>query len=327
MKQDMQDNIRNKGAHIQPRDAQSAKVRTAAYCRVSTEREEQEGSYEIQMNYFRDKIENNPQMELAGLYGDKGKSGMKAQSRPGLQHLIADCQAGNIDLILTKSISRFARKMADCVDLIQRFRRINVTVIFEREGLRTDNMKSDLFLNILAALAQEESNSISQNVMRCHEQYASEGRPFGRVTYGYYRSGEKAWQINPDEARRVKTAFFMAAEGHSYPEILDALNVIEKKENTGDVWLQKRVRNMLRNVAYLGDYYSHGTVCLSPGHQVVNRGYRDRYYIEEHHEPLISRALFDRVQRMFDSGILISYMPLTPKKMEILRDDSWRAGA
>ena len=217
--------------------------------------------------------------------------------------------------------------MADCVDLIQRFRRINVTVIFEREGLRTDNMKSDLFLNILAALAQEESNSISQNVMRCHEQYASEGRPFGRVTYGYYRSGEKAWQINPDEARRVKTAFFMAAEGHSYPEILDALNVIEKKENTGDVWLQKRVRNMLRNVAYLGDYYSHGTVCLSPGHQVVNRGYRDRYYIEEHHEPLISRALFDRVQRMFDSGILISYMPLTPKKMEILRDDSWRAGA
>ena len=168
MKQDMQDNIRNKGAHIQPRDAQSAKVRTAAYCRVSTEREEQEGSYEIQMNYFRDKIENNPQMELTGLYGDKGKSGMKAQSRPGLQHLIADCQAGNIDLILTKSISRFARKMADCVDLIQRFRRINVTVIFEREGLRTDNMKSDLFLNILAALAQEESNSISQNVMRCH---------------------------------------------------------------------------------------------------------------------------------------------------------------
>lgn len=94
MKQDMQDNIRNKGAHIQPRDAQSAKVRTAAYCRVSTEREEQEGSYEIQMNYFRDKIENDPQMELAGLYGDKGKSGMKTKSRPGLQRLIADCPSG-----------------------------------------------------------------------------------------------------------------------------------------------------------------------------------------------------------------------------------------
>lgn len=303
---------------------ESTKVRTAAYCRVSTEQEEQEGSFDIQMDYFRDKIKSDPNMELVGVYGDRGKSGLKSRNRPGLQQLIADCEAGKIDLILTKSISRFARSMADCVDLIQKLRTNHVPVFFEREGLQTGSLKSDLFLNILAALAQEESLSISQNVTHSHEQYASEGRPFGRVPYGYFGSGSMVWQVNPDEANRVMTAFSMAAEGHIYPEILDTLNRMEAQARTGVVWQQKRVRYMLRNVAYLGDYHSHATVCLTPGHQVVNRGYRNRYYIEGHHEPLVSKALFDRVQRMLDSGTLISYMPMTPGKMELLQDNSWR---
>lgn len=282
------------------------KLRTAAYCRVSTELDAQEGSYEIQMSFFRDKIQRNPKMELVGLYGDKGRSGLKVKSRGGLQRLLADCEAGKIDLILTKSISRFARSMADCVDLIQKLRSLHVTIYFEREGLQTNTMKSDLFLNIFAALAQEESHSISQNMIRSHEQYAAEGRPFGRVTYGYCHSGGDIWQINQEEARRVRLAFSMAADEHTYSEILEALNGIETQQNTGVVWLQKRLRYMLRNTAYLGDYYSHGTVCLTPGHQVVNRGYRTRYYIESHHEPLISNTIFERVQRMVDSGILIS---------------------
>lgn len=279
------------------------KLRTAAYCRVSTRLEEQEGSYEIQMRFFRDTIARNPHMELVGLYGDKGKSGLNAKHRGGLQMLLADCEAGKIDLILTKSISRFARSMADCVDLIQKLRALHVTVYFEREGLQTGTAKSDLFLHILAALAQEESHSISQNVRRSHEQYASQGRPFGRVAYGYCRSGASVWQIEPEEARRVRLAFSMAAEGHRYSAILEALNRMEAQEHTGVVWRQKRVRNMLRNVAYLGDYYSHGTVCLTPGHPVVNRGYRNRYYIEGHHAPLVSRAMYERVQRMLGGDI------------------------
>lgn len=313
--------------HIEKEGVQSereVRLRTAAYCRVSTALEEQEGSYEMQMRYYREKIEGSPSLKLAGLYGDRGKSGLKLEGRPGLQQLMLDCEAGKIDLILTKSISRFARSMADCVELIQRLRALDVTVFFEREGLQTDNRRIDLFMNIFAALAQEESNSISQNMIRSHEQYASRGQPFGRVTYGYCRSGEKVWQIEPDEARRVKMAFRMAAEGQSYPEILAALNALEQQEGTGVVWLQRRVRHMLRNVAYLGDYYSHGTVCLTPGHQVVNRGYRNRYYIEEHHAPLVSQPVFDRVQRMFHSGLLISYMPITEGRMQLLQDERWR---
>lgn len=301
-------------------------LRVAAYCRVSTELDEQEGSYDTQMSHYREKIENAPDMELVGVYGDKGKSGLKAGSRPGLQRLLAECREGKVDMILTKSISRFARSMADCVELINQLRTLKVTVFFEKEGLRTDNRKSDLVLNILAALAQEESNSISQNMIRSHEQYVSEGRPNGRVTYGYTRV-DGTWKINPLEARRVQTAFCMAAEGQTYKEILAGLNAVEQEENTGVVWLQRRVKNMLRNVSYLGDYYSHGTVCLSPGHQVVNRGYRDRYYIEEHHDPLVSREVFDRVQRMLDNGYLASYMPMTEEKMRAIRDNSWRKGA
>lgn len=282
------------------------KLRTAAYCRVSTDLAEQEDSYEAQLRYYHSRIGRSPTMELVGLYGDKGKSGLKTSNRSGLQQLLSDCAAGKIDLILTKSVSRFARNMADCVDLITRLRGQDINIIFEREGLQTCNRKNDLLLSILAALAQAESHSISQNVIRSHEQYAAEGRPFGRIAYGYFHSGAQAWQIHPDEARRVRCAFSMAAEGFCYADILAVLNGMEHQEGTGLIWQQRRVRRMLRHVAYRGDYYSHATVCLSPGHQVVNRGYRDRYYIEAHHAPLVSPQQFEQVQQLLDAGLLDS---------------------
>ena len=164
-------------------------------------------------------------------------------------------------------------------------------------------------------------------MIRSYEQHVSEGCPCGRVAYGYARAEDGSWKVNPAQAQRVRTAFRMAAEGRSYQEILTALNSIERQEGSGVIWLQRRVKYMLRNVAYQGDYYSHGTVCLTPGHQVVNRGYRDRYYIEEHHEPLVSRAMFERVQRMLDAGLLISYAPMTEEKRKMLRDDRWKQSA
>ncbi len=314
----MQSDIRKTDEH---------KLRVAAYCRVSTDLEEQEGSFETQVRHYREKIGKDPDMELVDIYGDKGKSGLRLSRRPELQRLLRDCKAGKIDLILTKSISRFARSMADCVELIRRLREWNVTILFEREGLRTDDRKCELVIHILAAMAQEESHSISQNMVRSHEQHASVGRPCGSVTYGYARAEDGSWQVNPAQAHRVRTAFHMAAEGRSYPEIVTALNDIERQEDTGVIWRQKRLRYLLRNVVYQGDYYSHATICITPGHRVVNRGYRDRYYIEEHHEPLVSRALFERVQRMLDGGHLISYMPMTVEKIKLMQDESWRGSA
>lgn len=302
-------------------------IRTAAYVRVSTMQEEQEGSYDIQAEYFTEKIKNNPGMTLVGIYGDRGKSGLKTKGRDGLARLLADCEAGKIDLILTKSISRFSRNMADCAEIIRNLRSIGVNIFFEKENLNSKDAKCDLILNIFAAMAQEESNSLSQNATRAHVQYASEGRPFGRVAYGYYDAGDHTWLIQEQEAERVRLAFQLASEGKNYTEILAALNALEKRKGTNVKWTQRRLSDLLKNEVYMGNYFSHKNVCLVPGKMVKNRGYRDRYHIEEHHEPIVSKELFDWVQSVNQRGLLLSYRNHTEEDKIFLNSRNTRVTA
>ena len=267
------------------------KIKTAAYCRVSTDKEAQEGSYELQEQYFTELITSNPAMELVGIYGDKGRSGLKRAGRPGLQRLLEDCRAGKVQLILTKSISRFARNMAECAEMIRELRSLGVNILFEDQDIDSQDTAGDLVLNIFAAIAEEESHSISQHALMAHEQYVLEGRPYGRISYGYKNGGNHKWIINEDEAPLVRKAFEMADAGRSYAEIRRALD-----EMSDIIWSQSRLRYLLTNVVYKGDYYSHKTICIVPGRQVRNNGYRDRIYIEEHHEAIVSPELFERVQ-------------------------------
>jgi len=267
------------------------KIKTAAYCRVSTDMETQEGSYELQEQYFKDLIESNPTMELVDIYGDKGRSGLKKEGRPGLQRLLDDCRAGKVNLILTKSISRFARNMAECAEMIRELNSLGVNVLFEEQNLNSSDEKSALILNIFAAFAEEESRSISRHTLMAHEQYTLEGRPFGRISFGYKNGGDHKWVIDEEEAPLVRKAFEMADEGKTNAEIRKALNEM------GDItWSRNRLKYLLSNVVYKGDYHSHRTICIVPGKQVENKGFRDRIYIEEHHEPIVSPELFDRVQ-------------------------------
>ena len=275
------------------------KIKTAAYCRVSTDKEAQDGSYELQVSYFTELITSNPDMELVGIYGDKGRSGLKKVGRPGLQRLLEDCRAGKVQLILTKSISRFARNMAECAEMIRELRKLGVNVLFEEQGLDSQDTAGDLALNIFAAIAEEESHSISQHALMAHEQYVLEGRPFGRISYGYKNGGNHQWVINEDEAPLVRKAFEMADAGRSYAEIRRTLN-----EMSNITWRQSRLKYLLTNVVYKGDYYSHKTICIVPGQQVENKGYRDRIYIEEHHEAIVSPELFDRVQERIAGGAM-----------------------
>jgi DNA invertase Pin-like site-specific DNA recombinase len=293
------------------------KLKTAAYCRVSTDMETQEGSYELQVAYFTDLINANPTMELVGIYGDKGKSGLKISGRPGLQKLMDDSRAGKINLILTKSISRFARNMADCAAMVRELRDLGVNIIFEEQNLNTQDEKSILVLNILAAIAEEESHSISQHALLAHEQYTLEGRPFGAIAFGYKNGGDNKWIINEEEAPRVRKAFELAAQGKCYRDIQKALDAME----TGDYkWPQSRVRRMLTNVVYKGDYFARNqTVCLVPGKQVANRDYKDRIYIEEHHEAIISPEQFDWVQEIISRGILYSRRRLSKEDVAFLK--------
>ena len=278
-------------------------VKTAAYCRVSTEKEVQEGSYEIQVTYFTNLIESDPNMVFAGIYGDKGKSGLRADTRPGLQQLLEDCRAGKIEQILSKSISRFARNMGECAEMVRELRNLGINIIFEKEKLDTADDRCDLILNILSAIAQEESHSISQNVIRSREQHVLQGKPLGKAPFGYRNTENHRWVIHKEEAQKVKKAFEMAGKGKNYTEIRLALDRMEKDYK----WSQQRVRYMLTNPVYKGDYYSHKTVCLVPGKSVRNKGYRDRYYIKGHHKAIVSPELFDRVQELVENGELLTH--------------------
>lgn len=313
-------NIEVETLHYEPQRAAQVNpnsvLRVAAYCRVSTDKEEQEGSYEMQESYFADKIISNPSMTLVGIYGDKGKSGLKTAGRPGLQRLMEDCRNGRIDLVMTKSISRFARNMSDCAEMIRELRSLGVDILFEKENVNSHSTSCDLILNIFSAIAQEESHSISQHSIRSHEQYTLEGRPFGKVSFGYRNAGENRWEINEEEAVKVRTAFQMAGQGQCYAEILKAL---DEMETDGYQWKQKRLKYMLTNPVYKGDYYSHGTVCLVPGKPIPNKGYRDRFYIKGHHEGIVTAEEWERVQRIVERGILVSYRNLSEEDMAFLK--------
>lgn len=279
--------------------------RTAVYCRVSTDMEMQEGSFALQQAYYRDYISARPDLILTEIYGDRGCTG-RSINRPAFRRMLADCEQGQIDLILTKSISRFARNVGDCVAVVRRLRAMGVPVVFEKEGINTMEGQGELLLTILAALAQEESNSLSQNILWANEQHNASGRPHFKPSYGYRKERRDwIWQIDEAAARRVCCAFARAAEGVCYREIRRELNAMEAAEHTGLEWTLRRLKYTLTNISYTGDCLTNKNVARgwSRGSR-PNLGEKPQYLIEDHHAPLVSRATFDQVQRNMAAGLL-----------------------
>jgi DNA invertase Pin-like site-specific DNA recombinase len=307
----------------------SAVRRAAVYCRVSTELEIQEGSFELQKAYYTEKIANDPTLELVGVYGDYGKSGTSTYKRPEFCRMMKDCVEGRIDVIYTKSISRFSRNLADCVEAVRILKKHGVAVIFEKENLNTMDGSSELLLSILTTIAQEESNSISQNMRWTLQKMHEKGTPTGKVSYGYRRvMPENIWVIDEAEARRVRVAFDSAAEGQSYMSVLDRLNELEEAEGSDFRWMrQERLHYLLKNVSYIGDVLTDRSYSNGPGHRYLkrNRGERDQFYIEEHHEPIVNKNVFDRVQLLIGRGLLNSQRRhYTEEERAILADTSWK---
>ena len=294
------------------------KKRVAAYCRVSTAMEEQEGSYETQVSYYRNLITSNPQYTLVEVYGDQGASGRTVRHRPEFQRMIQDCEAGKIDLILSKSISRFARNLPDCVSIIRKLCKLGVGVYFEKEALDTLAPNTELLLNCLAAIAEEESTSIGQNLRWAHDKRNEAGKPCRLTPYGYRKDADKDWVIEPSEARRVVLAFGMANRGECYHAIREALNALETEENTGRIWKQGTIGFIFRNEAYCGDiltnkYYS------AAGHRMKkNNGERQQFYIEGHHPALVPRAVFERVNELMDRKLLWKNRKKTDEEIRFL---------
>ena len=285
------------------------KLRTAAYCRVSTASDTQDGSFEVQCAYYEKLIRDDPTMEFVGVYGDHGKSGRSMRGRKELNRLIRDCEAGKVDLVLTKSISRFARNMLECVNTIRQLSELGVAVRFEKENLDTQTMGGELMLGILATIAQEESNSISQNINWSRQKHVEKGQPWDVARYGYVSVGkEHRWEVVEHEAEAVRQAFYMAGMCHTYGEIAEELTRMEAEDGNGRVWNKTPIVNLLRSETYIGNYLSNKECRIvdekGQVKRVKNKGYVEQVLIEGHHPALVSKELYEVVQELLDNKTL-----------------------
>lgn len=276
-------------------------MRVAAYCRVSTLQEQQETSYDAQVNYYREKIENNPSWKLAGIYADDGKSATSTKNRSNFQAMIEDCMAGKIDMVITKSISRFARNTVDSLMNIRKLKEKNIAVFFEKEGINTLDGSGELLVTILSSQAQEESRNISEN---CHWGIVRKFES-GKVIVnhskflGYTKDKDGNLVIIPEEADLVRRIFRLFLEGNSsykIKRILEADGILTVTGKT--VWQATVIDKMLSNEKYMGDALMQKTYTVDflTKKKVINKSIVPQYYIEDNHEAIIPKELYQRVQ-------------------------------
>ena len=275
-----------------------SKLRVCAYCRVSTLRETQASSIDSQSNHYEEHIKSNPEWVYAGIYIEEGVTGTKTEVRPELQRLLNDCRAHKIDLILTKSISRFARNTTDCLELVRHLTSLGINIWFEKENIHTDSMSSDFLLSIFACLAEEESHSISSNVKWSIRKKFEDGSykqalaPFG------YEWKDKMLVVSERESEIVKLIFRMALSGSGYYTIANFLNNKKIPGPTGKEWSPNEVSLILSNLVYTGDILLQKTFVDESFRQKKNQGEMDQYLVDEHHEAIISKEEFESVQEL-----------------------------
>ena len=279
----------------------SHKQRVAAYCRVSTDSEEQLNSYEAQKAYYTQRIEENPEWEMAGVFADEGLSGVSMKKRKEFNRMIAACKRGRIDLILTKSLSRFARNTVDCLETVRTLKANGIGVIFEKENINTLTESSEFLITLFSGFAQAESESLSKNVT-WGKQKSMEA---GNVTFQYkkllgYRKGPDGQpEIVTEEAETIRRIYHRYLEGASLGDIKEELEAdgIPTAEAV-KAWSRQVIRNILTNEKYIGDALlqkTYVTDCISKK-VVKNQGDRPMYYIKNHHEAIIPKVIFQRVQ-------------------------------
>ena len=282
---------------IEPAAARPAakRIRVAAYCRVSTGMDDQLVSLETQKNHYETLIGGNPDWEYAGLYYDEGISGTSKEKRPALQRLIADCENGRIDRIMTKSLSRFARNTTDCLELTRKLLELGVTIFFEKENLDTGSMESELLLSIMSSIAESESVSISENEKWSIRHRFEDGTfKIGYAPFGYdSRDGEMV--VNVEEAQWVRWIFSQALGGKSSGAIARELNDRKVPSRRGGQWTATTIRGILTNEKYIGACLFQKTYSDFRFKRHRNNGERDQFYAEGHHEPIISREDFEAV--------------------------------
>ncbi len=270
------------------------KIRVAAYCRVSTASEEQLVSLAAQKAHYENYIKSNDDWEFAGLYYDEGISGTKKEKRDGLLAMVAACERGTIDFVITKSISRFARNTTDCLELVRKLLDLNIYIYFEKENINTGSMESELMLSILSGLAESESVSISENEKWGIKRRFQNGTfIISYPPYGY-ANVEGKMVIVPEQAEIVKQIFADTLAGKSTHAIADELNKRGVATKRGGHWTPGTVNGIIGNEKYTGDVLFQKTYTDSSFNRHQNRGEVDQYLMQDHHEAIISREEFER---------------------------------
>lgn len=324
-----------------------AKKRVAVYARVSTDDPNQTSSYELQKNHYEDMVNRRVNWELVDIYADEGISGTSLQHRDSFLRMIKDCQEGKIDLIVTKSVSRFARNIIDCIGYVRQLKAAEppIGVFFETENIYTLDENSEMSLAFIATLAQEESHTKSEIMNSSIEMRFKRGIFLTPVLLGYDKDENGDLVINEEEAKTVRLIFFSYLYGFSAQKIADALTQLERLTKRGNqMWTAQSVLQILSNERYCGDILARKT--FTPNYlnhkSKKNRHDRNQYRQRDHHEGIISREDFFAVQKLIrnakygnrgyfpemhviQSGILCGYVTVHPKWAGFTVDDYYAA--
>ena len=329
------------------KEEERPKLRVAAYCRVSTDSDEQATSYEAQVEHYTEFIKKNPEWEFAGIFADDGISGTNTKKREDFNRMIEECMNGSIDMIITKSISRFARNTLDCLKFIRQLKEKNIPVYFEKENINTMDAKGEVLITIMASLAQQESQSLSQNVKLGIQYRYQQGHV--QVNHnrflGYTKDENGQLIIEEEEAKVVKRIYREYLEGASLQEIGKGLEADGILTGAGKKkWRPETVQKILRNEKYIGDALQQKTYTVDflNKKRVKNTGIMPQYYVEGSHEPIIPRDIYMRVQeemlrranlhsgqerkkRVYSSKYALSSIVYCSKCGEIYRRIQWNA--
>ena len=286
------------------------KLRVAAYCRVSTDSDEQATSYDAQVEHYTEFIQKNPEWEFAGIYADDGISGTNTKKREDFNRMIDDCEAGNIYMIITKSISRFARNTLDCLKYIRQLKDKNIPVFFEKEAINTMDAKGEVLITIMASLAQQESQSLSQNVKLGLQFRYQNGQVQVNHNHflGYTKDADGNLIIDPEQAEVVKRIYREYLEGYSMDRIAKGLEADGILTGAGKTkWWTSTINKILRNEKYMGDALLQKTYTTDflTKKRIKNNGTVPQYYVEDDHEAIIPKDLFMQVQEELVRGRVV----------------------
>lgn len=269
------------------------KIRTAAYCRVSSDSNEQLASFSAQVSEYTTRIRKNPDWVMADIYADEGITGISASKRPEFQRMMADCRKKKIDRILTKSISRFARNVRECIEYVRELQSLGVSVEFEKEGIDTAFLSGEMMIAVFGSLAQEEFQSISSNMIQSYDMRMRKGEfvtckaPFG------YSLDRCSLLVDPEEANTVRFIFNSYINGMSTREIAERLNE-QQMSNRGNIWLSRTISLMLKNEKYIGNAHNRKSQSRIKTNAFGAYSPRAEYYVENSHPAIIDHSTFEK---------------------------------